>query len=167
MELYFLRHGEAADRSHSGATHDSERPLTAEGLKQMQQVAKGMKRLGVAFDAVLSSPYLRARQTAEIISAHYQYKGKTELSEVLTPNAEFRDFVELLKKFDGDKKILFIGHQPGLGSFVSSLISGDQHISINLRKGGLCRVDTSELGTAALAYLEWLLTPEQICLAHS
>jgi len=167
MELYFLRHGEAADRSHSGATHDSERPLTADGLKQMQQIAKGMKRLGVVFDAIFSSPYLRARQTAEIIAAHCEFKGKTEYTEVLTPNAEFRDFVELLKKFDGDKRILFVGHQPGLGGFVSSLISGDHHISINLKKGGLCRVDTSELGTAALAYLEWLLTPEQICLARS
>ena len=164
MELYFLRHGIAADRSEGGASHDSERALTPAGIKQMKEIAKGMKRLGISFDHVLSSPYLRARQTAEIVAEGVGFKGKIALSEILTPTADFKDFVGLLKNFESDENLLLVGHQPGLGSFISGLISGTDHILIDLKKGGLCRVDTSELGMAALAELEWLLGPEQLCL---
>jgi phosphohistidine phosphatase len=162
MELYFLRHATALSKNEAGVSTDAERPLSAEGKKEMKEAAKGMRKLVVSPDLVLSSPYLRARQTAEIAAEVLGFDKKIEFTEILTPDADFKNFNKLLDRFEGDENILFVGHQPALGGFISALVSGDRHILIDLRKGGLCRVDTSELGKGELAELEWLLTCEQL-----
>ncbi|MGH7197610.1 MAG: phosphohistidine phosphatase SixA [Candidatus Omnitrophota bacterium] len=162
MELYFLRHAPALSKNEAGVSTDAERPLSVEGKKEMKRAARGMANLAVSPDRVISSPYLRARQTAEIAAEVLEFKKKIEFTEVLTPDADFRDFKKLLDRFEGDENILFVGHQPALGSFISELVSGARHILIDLTKGGLCRVDTSELGKGELAELEWLFTGEQL-----
>ena len=78
MKLYFLRHAIAAEKS--GLDKDSERPLTPEGIRQMKDVAQGMKKLGLVFDRVISSPFIRARQTAEVACKGVGCKSKIEFN---------------------------------------------------------------------------------------
>ena len=68
MNIYLLRHGIAVERGTAGFNDDSQRPLTAEGRQKMQQIAKGIKIMGLSFDVVLSSPYIRAKETAAFVS---------------------------------------------------------------------------------------------------
>ena len=69
MNLYILRHGIAAERGTPGYANDADRPLTPEGERKLQLVAAAIKALELGFDLILSSPYLRARQTAEVVAA--------------------------------------------------------------------------------------------------
>ncbi len=163
MELYFLRHAIAAEPGTVAVSYDAERPLTDEGIKKMEGSVKGMRRIGLSFDLIVSSPYLRASETAEIVAGGLQYKGKIKFSEALTPNAEFKDLFKLIKEFKPESKTLLVGHLPSIGEFVAHLISGKNAVSMDYKKGGLCRVDMPKLITpSALGQLVWFLTPKQL-----
>ena len=163
MELYFLRHAIAAEPGTIAVSHDSERPLTSEGVEKMEQEAAGMRRMDLSFDSVVSSPYLRARDTASLVVKKLEFEGKVRYSEALVPNAEFKSFFELLKEFEPESRILFVGHMPSLGEFVSHLISGRGTVEVDFKKGGLCRVDLPQnLAPGILGKLAWFLTPKQI-----
>ncbi|MBI4352343.1 MAG: phosphohistidine phosphatase SixA [Candidatus Omnitrophica bacterium] len=160
MELYFLRHGQAVEKDAGGFRNDAERPLALQGLKQMERTGEGMRRLGFSFDKVFSSPYLRARQTAQAVVKGLKENVKIEPSECLVPDADFKDFCGFLKKTRVGKRVLLVGHEPSLGTFVSRLISGGDHAKIDIRKGSLCRVDVFEEENACRGELKWLLIPE-------
>src|SRR6185369_403812 len=85
MNLYLFRHGIAVDRGLPGYEDDSQRPLTPKGAARIYRIAQATKRLGVKFDLILSSPYLRTQQTAQIMAALYGIEDKLCLSENLTP----------------------------------------------------------------------------------
>jgi phosphohistidine phosphatase len=160
MELYFLRHAIAEDKRPGGK--DAERALTPEGIQKMKAAVKGMKKLKISFDRVLSSPLTRAVQTAEIVAKGLDHKDKIQIVPFLEPGGDYRDFLGILKECEGDASLLFVGHQPDLSWFIARLLSGDTRVSIHLKKGALCRVQTSELGAGLLAELEWLMTQEQL-----
>ena len=165
MELYFLRHAIAAEPGTVHVAHDSERPLTAEGIEIMQKAADGMRRMGLNVDHVVSSPYLRASETAQIVVEKIAFKGKVVFSDALTPDAKFKDFFKLLKEFKPNEKVLFVGHMPSVGEYVSTLVFGRGTPAMDYKKGGLCRVDVPEvLTTGVLGQLEWFLTPKQLCM---
>src|SRR5437867_4192008 len=86
MELVFLRHGLAADRAEWKGT-DEDRPLTAEGVERTKEVVRGLRALKVRPDAILSSPLLRARETAEIAKKGLITDAKVELADELTSSA--------------------------------------------------------------------------------
>ena len=165
LELYFLRHGLAAGKR-GREPADEDRPLTPQGLDEMREVARGLRRMKLSFDVIVSSPYRRARQTAEVVADILKFGKKVRLSEALLPGAHWEDFSNLLEELDADERALFVGHQPTLGRLVSKLISGGDGFSIDLRKGGLARVDTSELGTGVLNELVFLLAPKHISRYH-
>ena len=162
MELYFLRHGIAVEYREGKFNSDSERPLTKEGIVRMKESLHGMKRIGLSFDHVFSSPYVRAMQTAEIVAKSLSQKPP-KATDALSPRGTFKDVIKLIQNFEGDAKVLFVGHQPCLGETISQFISGEPQSSVGLKKGALCLVETSEIGTDFLAELHWLLTSEQLC----
>src|SRR5215469_13448681 len=113
MELYILRHAIAGVRSASAAGGDSQRPLTVEGAGKMRQGARGMKAMGLNFNLILSSPYLRAKQTAEIVANVLGLENKLEYSATLAADGNPRDLVEELKqKHKKRKSIVLVGHEP-------------------------------------------------------
>src|SRR4029434_10395463 len=85
MNLYLMRHGIAVAADQPGIESDSGRPLTAKGTKRMRQAARGLRRLGVSFDTVLTSPFLRARQTAEIVAESLGLEDRLEEISEHTP----------------------------------------------------------------------------------
>ena len=159
MELYFLRHGIAGEQKRASSTEDAERTLTPEGIEQIKKVAKCMKEMKLSLKAVISSPFVRARQTAEIAAKTVGFSGEIILSEALIPDAGFDGFFELLKKQGSKGNLLFVGHIPSLANFVSTLISRGG-ASVDFKKGGLCRVDTLDADLSIPSELKWLVTPE-------
>jgi phosphohistidine phosphatase len=160
MELFLLRHGIATQRTFRD---DSERPLTPEGIKKMRAIAKGMRRLGLEFDLILSSPYLRARQTAEIAAAELRAKKRLKLSEHLAATGKPSALIsELSASHRSCKSVLLVGHEPYLSQLISALLSGKPHLAIEMKKGGLCKLTVESLRYGACARLEWLLTAKQM-----
>jgi len=159
MELYFLRHATAVDRGTPRYDDDSQRPLTADGRKQMGRAAKGMKALGLKFDLILSSPYVRAADTAQIVASHLD--EEVTFTDFLIPDG---NPLELIREISdaGVQRVLLVGHEPDLSGLISILISGGSDAAIELKKGGLCRLTTEKLIFGECATLNWLLTPKQL-----
>jgi phosphohistidine phosphatase len=168
MNLYILRHGLAVEPGTSGYPKDSERPLTPKGERKLRKITEAMKGLGLCFDLILSSPYVRARQTAEILAEGLRLRKRLECNEVLTPGGSTRHLVDSLKHWDpSPENVLLVGHEPYLSELISLLISGETGLSVLMKKGGLCKLSTNSLHHGRCATLEWLLTPKQMALMTS
>jgi phosphohistidine phosphatase len=163
MELYVLRHGVAEPRESGKYPEDRNRPLTPAGMKKMKEIAAGMKNMGVEFDLILSSPYLRARQTAEIVAKEYKEPRKLKISDNLEPGRSFGEIAaELQENFTTNRSMIIVGHEPFLSAVISALLSGADTIAMNLKKGGLCKLRMESMSHPMRATLEWLLTPKQL-----
>ena len=163
MNLYLLRHGIAVDRGSPYYPSDDDRPLTPEGQQKMLQAARGMKALRLAFDLILSSPVLRARQTAEIVAGVFDTMNLLSFSPHLSTSGDARALVKQLNEQYADRKdILLAGHEPYLSGMVSRLVSGEQGLAIDYKKGGLCLLQAETLRWGKCAALCWLLTPGQL-----
>jgi phosphohistidine phosphatase len=165
MKLYVLRHGIAVEPGTPGYATDADRPLTPEGERKMRQIVGAMEALGLSFDLILSSPYVRARQTAEIVVEVLKARKKLELSNSLTPDGSTKKLVELLNSIKpSPESVLVVGHEPFLSGLISLLISGREAFAVVMKKGGFCKLSTESLKPGRCAALEWLLTPKQMAL---
>jgi phosphohistidine phosphatase len=158
MNLYILRHAIAVPRGTPGYK-DEDRPLTKDGIRKMKAAAAGMRKSGLEFGLLLSSPYLRARQTAEIVGD--AFKLDVEVWEPLIPTVGHRVLIAKLVKAPEDN-VLLVGHEPHLSEFVSLLICGNTDAQIELKKGSLCKLRSDHLVYGRCAMLEWILTPRQL-----
>jgi len=162
MELYVLRHAVAVILGTEGVRHDSERPLTEAGREKLRRVVRGMGALGLSFDLILTSPYRRAIQTAEIVAEQLGTKHGWERAPQLAPDGDPRALVGLITSRSGaGDRVLLVGHEPYLSELVSVLMSGDAFTPITLKKAGLCKLVTPALRYGRCARLEWLLAPAQ------
>jgi phosphohistidine phosphatase len=165
MNIYILRHGVAVEPGSPGYAKDSDRPLIPEGERKLVQIAKAMKALGLSFDLILSSPYLRAHQTAKIVAKALKMRKNLEMSDTLTPGGSFKKLVGLLNRLDpAPDSVLLVGHEPYLSELISLLVFGDVGSRVVMKKGGLCKLTTDSLTPGRCAALEWLLTPKQMAL---
>jgi phosphohistidine phosphatase len=157
MELYILRHGIAVERGSPGYKKDGDRPLTKEGEEKMRQIAEAMMVMDLKFDLILSSPYVRAEQTARIVAN--ELDEDVTFTEFLLPNA---NSLELIREINDEKpqRVLLVGHEPDLSRLVSLLVTGASDATIELKKGGLCKLTLDKLVFAQCATLNWLLTPK-------
>jgi phosphohistidine phosphatase len=157
MELYLIRHAIAEEEAPSG--DDSQRALAEKGAKKMRQIAKGLRTLGAEFDLILTSPYVRARETAEILADVFKMKKKIEFSDHLVPMADPNLVIaEIKEKYTVDSLAL-VGHEPYLSTLVSLLVADGAGMDIIFKKGGVCRLSADDLHHTRSATLEWLLTP--------
>jgi phosphohistidine phosphatase len=159
MNLYVIRHAIAVDEGTAEYPSDSERPLTDKGRKKMRQVAKGLRALGVEFDLILSSPYVRARETAEIVADVFKMRKKIAFSDNLTPEVEPKLLIAEINENHSVDSLALVGHEPHLSTFIGLLTSETTKIDITLKKGGVCYLSVDDLHHEHHATLEWLLTP--------
>lgn len=163
MELYLLRHGLAVERGEPGFAEDSARPLTPKGRRQIRKSAAAIRKLAGRFDLILSSPYLRAKQTAEIAARELAAKGRLKLSNALAPGGSARNLCrQLAREKPIPEKVLLVGHEPDLSRLASLWASGQTTLQIDFKKGGLCKLETVAPHAGKCAVLCWLLTPKQI-----
>ncbi|HTZ46855.1 MAG TPA: phosphohistidine phosphatase SixA [Verrucomicrobiae bacterium] len=159
MELYIVRHGIAVDREDPRCPPDPDRFLTDEGKGKSRQVAKGVAEIASIPDLILTSPYLRALQTAEIFADVLEYsKNKIRKSDLLLPGAEpLQLFRELAKDKDLSSVFIF-GHAPHLDDILATSIGTKHHISA-LKKAGAAFVELKRLVPPS-GELVWLGTPK-------
>ena len=163
MNLYLLRHGIAAEPGMAGFQPDAERPLTPKGENRLRTAAKAMAKLDLSFDLILSSPFLRAKQTAEIIARNFKLRKKLAFSDDLTPTGNPRLLIQELNRFRPEpENVLLVGHEPYLGKLIALLAAGNTSLELDFKKGGLCKLEADFLLYGRCAKLVWLLTPRQM-----
>ena len=168
MNLFILRHGIAADLGDPGLPKDltdADRPLTAKGKKKLWRATGAMQALGLRFDVVLSSPLLRAMQTAQIVAGAMELRKKLVLTDSLAPGGSPKALIDQINQLEPRaKNILLVGHEPYLSKFIALLTTGNTSAELELKKGGLAKMETPRLRYVRCAMLSWLLTPKQLSL---
>jgi len=159
MNLYIIRHAIAVDEGTPGYEDDSQRPLTDKGRKKMRQICRGLRELGVEFDLILSSPYIRAQETAEILANVFKMKKKIAFTDNLIPMAEPDLLIAELNERDSVQSLALVGHEPHLSTLIGHLTSEGKRLDVTLKKGGVCYLSVDDLHQEHRATLEWLLTP--------
>ena len=153
-ELYLIRHGVAEEQGNSWPD-DSKRPLTDEGTQRMRKAARGLAKMGVRFDAVLTSPYLRTRQTAEILAEEYEDRPPVVPVESLTPGALLADAIADIERHARSSRVAIVGHEPGIGELAARLAGA--RYPIEFKKGAVCRIDVKTF-PAGPGRLRWFMT---------
>ena len=155
MEIYILRHGIAEEAK--GA--DSERALTQDGKKKLREVLRLARELEVAPALILTSPYKRALETAELAADVLGSKEPLVTTEALVPTAAPEDVWHEIRTYKNVDDLMVVGHEPLLSSVIGFLL-GDLSLQIDLKKGGLTRVTVDQFGPQPRGTLKWLLPPK-------
>jgi phosphohistidine phosphatase len=158
-ELYIIRHGLAGD--HGSYANDGERPLTPGGVRKTEQVAQRLFKLGLQFELILTSPYARALQTAEILQGTGLGR-KLETSADLLPGGSFEDWFSWFEGWQrADRKALaLVGHEPNLGEWAECLIWGEARGRLKLRKAGVIGINVPLDDPIGNSELFWLVPPK-------
>lgn len=159
MNIYILRHGIAMEHE-DWEDDDSKRPLTRDGEKQLEKISETLKEMDLEFDLILSSPFERAKKTAEIVAEKLDLEKLLKFIDDLTPEGNPESLVEQINKLEPENPML-IGHEPYLSKFVSQLVS-DGELEMDFKKAGLCKIKVEKLKFGRCAKLCWLLTPKQM-----
>lgn len=162
MNLYIIRHAIAEELGAHNNQDDSQRELTEKGRAKMYDIAEGLKAFNVELDLILSSPYVRARETAEIVADIFKMKDKLVYSEELTPAGDLGRLIDEVNKKYPVENLAIVGHEPSLSTLVSILLSGQSSLKITMKKGGVCCLFFDKNPSQGGATLEWLLTPHQL-----
>ena len=152
--IYIVRHAIAEERDADRWPDDAERPLSADGEKRFRRVARGLRVLVPEVDLVLSSPYVRAWRTAEILHEEAGWPSP-ESSDPLGASRAPADGLDAIGARPEASSIAVVGHEPYLSYFISILLTGDPDaVRIDLKKGGVVRIDDN--------VLRWYATPKTL-----
>lgn len=160
MILYIVRHGPAVDRDDPKCPPDPERPLTADGIEKTRAAAEGLLALKVAPGAALTSPYLRAVQTAEVFCAVLGIsKGAIRRTDALLPESEASLLFRELSRMKATEAIAF-GHAPNVDDLIAFALRAGSHVT-DLRKAGVACLEIESF-LPPLASLRFLLDPRSL-----
>jgi phosphohistidine phosphatase len=164
-ELYLIRHGIAAER---GTGADEERALTPDGIRKTQQVAQRWVELGLQFELILTSPLVRAQQTAEILKA-VGLSQQLEVSDFLVPDGDFEAWFSWFEDWQtGDSTtehrqgLAIVGHEPDLGEWAERLIWGEVRHQLVVKKAGIMGLNVPLDDPLGNSQLFWLAPPRLV-----
>jgi phosphohistidine phosphatase len=150
MEIWLLRHAAAEDRATSG--HDSDRTLTEDGHRRAREVARGLAALEPGIELILTSPFWRARQTAEPAAQALKLSGKLRETRALEPDRDPSEVLDEVRA-EGVEAVLLVGHEPHLGTLLGRLVAGAPGLEIPMKKAAVARVTWSGSGAGSLRAL--------------
>ncbi len=156
MDIYFLRHASAGDSTLNPAK-DDERALDKLGIEQSHNVGLALAAMKVTFDAILSSPLLRAQQTAKIVAEEIGHEDKIITEPALVPGGSYEQFENILSRHSGKDAILVVGHNPSMTELLNQLLIGeDAPDAVEVKKASIAKVEKN--GNQAM--LKWCLPPK-------
>jgi phosphohistidine phosphatase len=162
VEIYLMQHGPYPSKE-----QDPDEGLSPEGDARIHASGKALRRMGVTFDAIFSSPKKRSGQTAAIVASEVGFPPdkitETDKIKAMTPPEET---LEMLCGLRGYNKVLIAGHLPSVGEVASSLLTEGSKATVVFEMGSCCRIDAEELPAHA-GQLKWYLTPDQLELIAS
>ena len=156
MEIYILRHG-TAENAKAGAS-DATRALTKDGREKLGWVLERARAAGVKPGLILTSPYVRAVETAEMAAAALGPAMPVMRTEALVPDGRPEAVWEEIRRRGDESSVMLVGHEPLLGETISYLL-GASRVIVDFKKGALARIDVEEVSRRPAGVLVWLLTP--------
>lgn len=156
-ELHLIRHGLAEERGDAWPD-DAKRPLTEQGMSRLRRSGRALARLGTVVDVVLTSPLVRTRQTAEILAAAFSPHPSLINVDALVPGGTPPAVAAEIEKHSRRRRILIVGHEPGMGELAAWLIGARN--PIEFKKGGICRIDVDGSALRGGGALRWMITPK-------
>jgi phosphohistidine phosphatase len=153
MDLFLLRHGVAVEKE-QWTGGDAQRPLSREGTGRMEAEARTMARLGMGLDRILCSPFVRARQTAQIVARALDLREPPAPDERLSPGFDSGSLESILGENEGAKALMLVGHEPDFSRLIGGLTGG----RVEFKSGSLARVALPRPGLRVCTLL-WLLPP--------
>jgi phosphohistidine phosphatase len=159
-KLYLIRHGIAAEREEFAGS-DAERPLIPKGRTKLTGLSKALRTLGLGFDQMLTSPLVRARQTAEILHSEKLCHTPPQGVDFLAPGGDFGQGLTWLQPWQPQSaRIAFVGHEPDLSQWAELLLWGEARSVLQLKKAGIIGLELpSEGELVGHSRLFWLTTP--------
>ena len=157
MRIYLVRHSDSVDRVPS--MPDAARYLSARGRVSFREMALRFRDAGGHPTRILTSPFVRAVQTAEILSETLRYDGEVVLDPRLSPGFDVAMLKSVLNGYPGEREIALVGHEPDLGGILTLLLSLPQRYA--MRKGAIAALDLPIPGDPLRAGLAWLLTVDR------
>lgn len=160
MELYVLRHAIAETATEAGVSQDAERPLSKEGREKMKRIAQSLRGLDFDLDLILSSPFVRARETALIAHDALGLKGCLQFTPALAAGQPQKQILaELKDRFAKNNRIMIVGHEPDLSELIST-ITASGRLRVELKKAALAKISILDLDPAISGVLNYLLPPK-------
>jgi phosphohistidine phosphatase len=158
--LYLMRHGIAADRDNLGTSDDASRPLTPEGKVKLRGIAKGLGRLKVGWDWVITSPLKRAIETGDVVMDVLGAGVARDTCEALTPGGvSVHRVISFLSQHPERSSVLLVGHEPSISQLASELIGASHSANFAFKKGGCCMISFEGFPSKSPGVLAWWLTP--------
>lgn len=155
MEVYLLRHG-IAEATRVGSS-DAERALTQKGRRKLLQVLSLARSVVTRPSLILTSPLVRAVQTAEVAAEVFAYQGELMRTKVLLPTASPQSVWQELRAHQKEQKLLLVGHEPSLSQVIGYLL-GAPRLRVDLKKAGLVRIDIENFAPLPSGTLKWFVT---------
>ena len=160
IELYLVRHAIAAERGPK-YPDDRLRPLTPAGTRKFAESVEGLLEMDVTIDYVLTSPLVRARDTAILLASGLKPKPAVVEIEALAPGGRPQAINDAIKANAKEKRRLaLVGHEPDLGELAARLLGARG--GVEFKKGGVCLIDTDGATPAGPGTLRWMLTPKAL-----
>jgi len=144
MQVILFRHGDALATGQEGIRTDEERPLSKKGKKQVRRSAMGLLRIGLSPDRILTSPLVRARETAALIAEVAQKEGNVEICSALAPGSSPQQLLSRLVELKHLECVVCVGHLPDLGFLISEFVLGSPRAELPLKKAGICQLEVLE-----------------------
>ena len=162
--LYLVRHGLAAEQGPE-FPNDDDRPLTSDGIERLRVQVLGLRELDVRIDRVLTSPLLRAAQTAEILAAGIGCEAPLVTVDALRPGGRYDALLAALARLGSDRSVALVGHMPSIGEMAARLIGAKEPLAF--KKGATCCIETDALPPSAAGQLRWFVPPRALrALGH-
>ncbi|MGE0449009.1 MAG: phosphohistidine phosphatase SixA [Vicinamibacterales bacterium] len=156
VALYLIRHAIAEERGPRWPD-DARRPVSDAGARRMRRCAEGLAELGVTFDQILTSPLVRARQTAEIVAAAFEPAPPVAVVASLAPDTAPAAVFADLERYARRRRVALVGHEPGIGELAARLLG--MRRAVEFKKGAVCRIDVAALPPTQPGSLRWFATP--------
>jgi len=161
MMLYILRHAAAEEAASSG--DDGARKLTERSKEKMLGAAAGFRAMGLKFDAILTSPLVRATETAELVASAYDNSPPPQVVPALATGIAAAEAVAALRAFSRHDDVMIVGHEPQLSAIASILLTGAGDAAhLKLKTGGCIAIDLPARFERGGGELRWMLTHRQL-----
>ena len=159
LSIYLVRHGLAAERG-AAWPDDGKRPLVPRGVERLREETAALKAMAITFDAILTSPLTRAKQTADVLAAGLSPHPSVQIIASLAPGGSYAAFLADLGKHSKRSHVACVGHEPDLGQLAARLIGAKR--AIEFKKGAICRIDLDALPQGGPGHLRWFVTPRML-----
>jgi phosphohistidine phosphatase len=159
VDIYIIRHADALPLGANGIQSDEDRPLSETGKKQAVLVANALKKRGIALDLIVTSPLVRAAQTAVQLRTTYKMsEQQMETRDELSPGGRPKKLARYLNGLSANS-VALVGHQPDVSMYAGWFI-GEKDVALQFAKAGIAMVRVEGSAAKGSGVLMWLVTPE-------